>query len=86
MFSLWNNKINIDVFLMGSGRYVITYKSTFSKFKRAALTNTFVLHDQRGNLGILIPKRLLKCSSYFKRTFASTFLLVQLWKPNFLCV
>lgn len=44
-------------------RYVATHRSTFSKFRRAVLTNTFHLHGQRGKLGILILKRLLKMVS-----------------------
>lgn len=46
------------------GRYVATRRSIFSKFRRAVLTNTFLLHDQRGKLGILILRRLLKMVAF----------------------
>ncbi|KAL0873151.1 hypothetical protein Bca101_022856 [Brassica carinata] len=39
---------------------VATHRSTFSKFRRAVLTSTFLFHDLRGKLGTLILKRLLK--------------------------
>lgn len=57
-------------------RYVATHRSTFSKFRRAVLTNTFLLHAQRGKLGILILKRLLKMVIFFSHLLASHSLIV----------